>query len=34
VAARYGNYALTTNVPNAPAVKMANPSVVLNELLD
>lgn len=34
VAARYGLYALTTNVPNAPQVKMSNPSAVLNELLD
>jgi len=34
VAARYGTYAVTVNVPNAPAVKMSNPSATLNELLD
>jgi len=34
VAARYGNYAVTANVPDAPQVKMAAPSVILNELID
>jgi len=34
VAARYGNYAVTTNVPDAPQVSMANPTPVLNELID
>ncbi len=34
VAARYGNYALTCNVPEAAQVKMANPSAILNELID
>lgn len=34
VAARYGNYALTSNVPNVPQVRMANPTVILNELVD
>jgi prepilin-type N-terminal cleavage/methylation domain-containing protein len=34
VAQRYGLYAVTTNVPYAPAVKMTAPSVALNELLD
>ena len=34
VAARYGNYALTANVPNVQQVKMLNPTVILNELID
>jgi prepilin-type N-terminal cleavage/methylation domain-containing protein len=34
VAARYGTYALTCNVPNAPQVVMANATAVLNELID
>lgn len=34
VAARYGNYALTCNVPNAPQVVMKNATAVLNELVD
>ena len=34
VAARYGLYGLTANVPNAPQVKMTSPSAILNELLD
>ena len=34
VAARYGNYALNVNVPDRPQVQMANPSAVLNELVD
>ena len=34
VAARYGNYALNVNVPDRPQVQMANPSVILNELVD
>ena len=34
VAARYGNYALTANIPNAAQVKMANATVILNELID
>ncbi|MDD5208897.1 MAG: prepilin-type N-terminal cleavage/methylation domain-containing protein [Elusimicrobiales bacterium] len=34
VAARYGNYAVTANVPDMAQVKMANPSAVLNELID
>ena len=34
VAARYGNYAVTANVPDVPQVKMAAPSAILNELID
>ncbi|PKM48400.1 MAG: hypothetical protein CVV01_03705 [Firmicutes bacterium HGW-Firmicutes-6] len=34
VAARYGTYALTCNVPNSPTVVMTAPSATLNELLD
>ncbi len=34
VAARYGNYAVTANVPDMAQVKMANPSAILNELID
>ncbi len=34
VAARYGTYALTCNVPNAPTVTIVNATAVLNELLD
>jgi prepilin-type N-terminal cleavage/methylation domain-containing protein len=34
VAARYGNYAVTANVPDAAQVKMVTPSTVLNELID
>ena len=34
VAARYGTYALTCNVPNEPTVAMTAPSATLNELLD
>ena len=34
VAARYGNYAVTANVPDNAQVKMAAPSVILNELID
>ncbi len=34
VAARYGTYALTANVPDMAQVKMVNPSAILNELID
>ncbi len=34
VAARYGTYSLTTNVPDQPQVKMVNATAVLNELID
>ena len=34
VAARYGTYAVTANVPDQAQVKMANPSTILNELID
>ncbi len=34
VAARYGNYGLTANVPNVPQVKMVNATAILNELID
>jgi len=34
VAARYGTYALTCNVPASPTVVMTAPSATLNELLD
>jgi len=34
VAGRYGNYAVTANVPDAPQVKMANATMILNELID
>ncbi len=34
VAARYGNYAVTANVPDQAQVKMAAPTAARNELID